>query len=46
LPFASFGFSAIRASLFSSSVETLVAFYSAVRVTLAGSITPAFTRSS
>ena len=40
------GFSAIRASLVSSSVATLAAFCRAVRVTLVGSMTPALTRSS
>ncbi len=43
---ASFGFSAIRASLVKSSVATLAAFCRAVRVTLVGSMTPALTRSS
>ena len=43
---SSLGFSAIRASLVSSSVATLAAFCRAVRVTLVGSMTPALTRSS
>jgi hypothetical protein len=43
---SSFGFSAISASLVSSRVATLAAFWRAVRVTLTGSMTPAFTRSS
>ena len=41
-----FGFSATIASVVSSSDATLAAFWSAVRTTLVGSITPAFTRSS
>jgi hypothetical protein len=45
-PLSSLGFSATRASLVNSSVATLAAFCRAVRVTLVGSITPAFTRSS
>ena len=43
---SSFGFSAIRASLVSSSVATLAAFSSAARTTFTGSITPASTKSS
>ena len=46
LPLSSFGFSAMSASLVSSSVATLAALPSAVRTTFVGSITPALTRSS
>ncbi len=46
-PFLSFlGASAMRASEVSNKVATLAAFWSAVRVTLVGSMTPAFTRFS
>ena len=44
-PFSS-GFSAIMASVVSSSDATLAAFCSAVRTTLVGSMTPALIRSS